>query len=123
MTDSIEGIAGVLLWTSSDRFGAMASFYSDVLGFEPRSERDGFINFEWNDVRLTVAVHSGIVGPARDALRIMVNFFVDDIEAAARRLEAAGVALRRSPEREPWGGWICTFEDPDGNLLQLLQPG
>jgi len=25
------------------------------------------------------------------------------------------------PEREHWGGWIATLQDPDGNILQLLQ--
>jgi predicted enzyme related to lactoylglutathione lyase len=23
--------------------------------------------------------------------------------------------------REHWGGWIITLQDPDGNILQLLQ--
>jgi predicted enzyme related to lactoylglutathione lyase len=31
------------------------------------------------------------------------------------------VEFIRQPEREQWGGWIATFKDPDGNILQLLQ--
>ena len=31
-----------------------------------------------------------------------------------------GVEFIREPEREDWGGWIATFLDPDGNVLQLL---
>ena len=27
----------------------------------------------------------------------------------------------RAPEREEWGGWVATFADPDGNVLQLMQ--
>jgi len=75
-------------------------------------------------VRLTVTIHSELDGTARDPLRIMVNLATADIEAAHRRLAAAGVRFLRPPEREHWGGWVATMEDPDGNLVQLLQfPG
>jgi len=121
MSDRIGGLGGVLIWTSSSRYPAMESFYVDVLGLEPRSRRPGFVNFDWDGTRLTLAVHSEVAGPARDALRIMINLLVDDIDAVAARLASAGVRSRRAPEREEWGGWVCTFEDPDGNLLQLLQ--
>ena len=34
-----------------------------------------------------------------------------------RQLVRAGVEFRRPPEQEPWGGWIATFFDPDGNTI------
>ena len=46
---------------------------------------------------------------------------VDDIYAEAKRLSEAGVEFIRQPEQESWGGWVATFKDPDGNVLQLLQ--
>ena len=51
----------------------------------------------------------------------MVNLDVEDIHAAHERLSDAGVEFIRPPEREHWGGWVCTFADPDGNILQLLE--
>ena len=33
-----------------------------------------------------------------------------------------GVTFTREPSQEPWGGWIATIRDPDGNVVQLLQP-
>ena len=42
-------------------------------------------------------------------------------QAAVARLKAAGVAFSREPEQESWGGWIATFNDPDGNVLSLAQ--
>ena len=51
----------------------------------------------------------------------MINLGVDDIHAEHNRLSDAGVVFIRPPERESWGGWVATFQDPDGNLLQLLQ--
>lgn len=119
---SVTGLAGVILWTG--RFDAQKRFYVDVLGLIPRSERPGFVNFAFGDVRLTVATHDGVDGPARDPLRVMVNLSVDDIDATYGRLVTAGVDFIRPPEVEPWGGRIATFTDPDGNTLQLMElPG
>ena len=115
-------INGVIVWTSRDRHPVMAAFYRDTLGLEPRSDRPGFINFEWGDLRLTVSTHSGIDGPSADPLRVMVNLHVDDIHAEHDRLVEHGVVFSRPPEQESWGGWLATFSDPDGNTLQLLQP-
>lgn len=99
----------------------MARFYRDVIELPTRSERDGFINFEWGGIRLTIARHSEISGPSRDPKRVMVNLRTDRIQEVYRRLTAAGVEFSRPPEREPWGGWIATFRDPDGNTIQLMQ--
>lgn len=117
----IEGVAGVLVWTSSDRYAAMEDFYVRTLGLEPRSKRSGFVNFEWGSTRLTVSIHEQVLGASGDPSRIMVNLLVSDIQRVASELRAKGVQFSRQPEREPWGGWIATFSDPDGNILQLLQ--
>lgn len=118
----IGPINGVIVWTSPERHPAMAAFYRDILGLTPRSDRPGFINFEWRDLRLTVSTHSGVDGSSADPLRVMVNFHVDDIHAEHDRLTSRGVVFSRPPEQESWGGWLATFSDPDGNTLQLLQP-
>jgi predicted enzyme related to lactoylglutathione lyase len=121
---SIDGLAGVLLWTEADRFPAMARFYRDTLGLTPRSARPDFINFDWSGVRLSVGVHDKVRGDSREPLRIMINLTVADILAAHERLSRAGVAFTRQPAREEWGGWVATLADPDGNILQLMQlPG
>ena len=122
MTDaSVSGLAGVLVWTHADRFKAMRDFYVETLGLRPRSQRTHFVNFEWGQTRLTIAVHANISGRTREPLRLMLNLAVPDIAAAHDRLVAAGIAFSRAPEREPWGGMIATFADPDGNTLQLIQ--
>src|SRR5262245_58720747 len=118
---SIDGLAGVLIWTAADRFPAMARFYRDTLGLTPRSDKADFINFDWGGVRLSVGVHDRVRGTSRDGLRLMVNFTVTDIRAVHDRLARAGVVFTRPPEREDWGGWVATFADPDGNVLQLMQ--
>ena len=124
MTDRISGLAGLVIWTTPERYPAMRSFYVDTLGLAPRSDRDQFVSFVLSaadDVRLNISVHREVEGAARDPLRIMLLLRVDDIHATATRLAADGVMFTRQPEQEPWGGWIATFPDPDGNIVQLLQ--
>lgn len=119
--ESIAGLAGVLIWTEAARFGTMARFYRDTLGLTPRSAKGDFINFDWQGVRLSIGVHDGLEGTNRDPLRLMVNLTVTDIRSVHARLAREGVVFTRAPEREDWGGWVATFADPDGNILQLMQ--
>jgi predicted enzyme related to lactoylglutathione lyase len=100
----------------------MAAFYRDVLGLPVHSVHDDFIAFELEGIRLSIGEHSRVIGAAVDPHRIMVNLGVLDIHASHEVLCARGVEFLRPPEREHWGGWVATFRDPDGNLLQLLQP-
>ena len=88
-----------------------------------RTDRPGHLAFEWPDgMRLTLGVHELVHGPSAEPHRIMLNLGVTDIAAAAEVLRGRGVRFVREPSPEPWGGWIATFADPDGNLVQLLQP-
>ena len=120
-TGTIQGFAGLLIWTEATRFAAMARFYRDQLGLTPRTSKPDFINFDWGGVRLSVGVHDRVQGASGDPLRIMVNLAVEDIYQAHARLAGAGVVFTRPPEAEEWGGRVATFLDPDGNLLQLLE--
>ncbi len=52
---------------------------------------------------------------------MLINFFVDDLKAEQERLEKQDVTFIRSAGREPWGGVISTFQDPDGNYCQLIE--
>jgi predicted enzyme related to lactoylglutathione lyase len=112
-------LTGVLVSTTPARFAAMRSFYCETLGLSPRSDRAGFVNFDFGHSRLTIALHDRINGAAADPFRVMINFRTDDIEAAIRRCAPDSVVRR--PEFEKWGGWVATVADPDGNLVQFLQ--
>lgn len=117
----ITSLAGVLVYTAADRWAAMDRFYVEVLGLTPRTRRDGFVNFELGHQRITVTVHDRVHGASTEPNRLMLNLEVDDIVASHAQLVAAGVAFTRAPEQEPWGGWIATLADPDGNTVQLFQ--
>jgi predicted enzyme related to lactoylglutathione lyase len=60
----------------------------------------------------------------------VLNFPVDDIEAAVDGLSAAGVTFeryegqeqdKRAIARDPQGPAIAWFKDPAGNILSVLQ--
>ena len=52
------------------------------------------------------------------------SLMVDDITATYDALTRKGVEFLEPPERQPWGGVLAHFKDPDGNVLTLLEnPG
>jgi predicted enzyme related to lactoylglutathione lyase len=115
----ITGVAGVIIWT--DNLQPLVAFYRDTLGLRPHSLHPHFVAFRWGAMRLSLGRHRHVAGPARDPYRIMINLAVQDIHAMYEALVARGVSFLKPPTQEDWGGWIATFVDPDGNILQLLQ--
>ena len=97
----------------------------EVLGLEPHSVRENFIAFRWKindqEIRFSIGTHSSVKGRNTDRFRFMTNFDVDDIKQISSSLKSKGVEFLREPEQEHWGGWVATFEDPDGNILQLIE--
>jgi predicted enzyme related to lactoylglutathione lyase len=115
----VTGVIGVTFWTGElDR---MFDFYNDVLQLPLHSKHEDFIAFELGGVRFNIGRHRDVSGQSKDPFRFMPHLGVDDIYAEAKRLSEAGVEFIRQPEQESWGGWVATFKDPDGNVLQLLQ--
>ena len=115
----IESLGGVIMWTA--QIERMAAFYRDVLRLPVHSVRPHFVAFQLGEARLSVGTHDEVRGPTAESVRVTVNLNVDDIHATYHDLRARGVVFVRPPEREHWGGWVASFRDPDGNLLQLLQ--
>ena len=48
-----------------------------------------------------------------------VGLAVADLEAEHARLAALGVTFSMPPTRQPWGGFMAMFADPDGNIFYL----
>ena len=117
--DRITGVIGVTFWTGD--LERMYVFYNDVLRLPLHSRHEDFIAFELGDVRFNIGLHNQVSGASKDPFRFMPHLGVDDIHAEAQQLTQAGVEFIRQPEQESWGGWVATFKDPDGNVLQMLQ--
>ncbi|MEQ8859365.1 MAG: VOC family protein [Pseudomonadales bacterium] len=50
-----------------------------------------------------------------------IGFVVSDLDAAHAELAARGVHFTQAPTRQPWGGYMALFTDPDGNVFYLDQ--
>jgi len=103
----------------SDLSRAIA-FYEGVLGLPlaHAAEEHGYASFAAGPVHLGLAVagadQADLVGRHTG-----VGFAVDDLEAEHARLAAEGVAFSMAPTRQPWGGFMALFLDPDGNVYYL----
>ncbi len=105
---------------------AARQFYTQQLGLPLRAENmaQGWLAFEVGGPQLVV---ERVDPDAPEDEQVLVGRFtglslaVDDIQAACARMRAAGVHFNEAPERQAWGGWLATFEDPSGNSLQLVE--
>lgn len=111
----------LILNVNSENPKALTAFYRDVVQL-PREEGMGETAFKVADNAIFIIDgHDLVHGKAKEPPRFLVNFMVDDLSTEQARLEAAGVACHRVMGREPWGGVISTFIDPDGNYFQLME--
>ena len=110
---------GVIIWTED--LGRLREFYCETLGMRPHSDRPHFVSFKWGGLRFSIGSHDHVHGQARDPHRIVVNFDIDDIHGFHSEMTDKGVEFIRPPEKEHWGGWVASFKDPDGNIIQVLE--
>lgn len=117
----IKGLRVSSIW--SQDINNLLPFYRDTLGLKVGMETPGFVILgDPNQPAAALGTHSDVRGKAADPARHMVGFDSDDIQADCARLKAAGVEFVEEPT-EMGSGWIATFKDPEGNLVQLLQLG
>lgn len=113
---------GVLLITNAAR---AQEFYCDVLGLPVRHEDQFAVVVDAGGTPLRLAIVPEVPEPAGTN----AGWMVDDVNAAVRSLNAAGVTFERFPGMDqdadgvwrptPESGGVAWFRDPDGNRLSL----
>lgn len=99
----------------------LIGFYRDVVGL-PLTEGMGDQSFQIGPAGVLFVVdHSEVSGPTAEPARAIIDLHITGLDAEQERLEAAGVKFLRRKGLEYWGGVISTFEDPDGNRIQLME--
>jgi predicted enzyme related to lactoylglutathione lyase len=122
----LTGLSGATIW--SENLHNLLPFYRDVLGLKIAYESPAFVGFGeradgggYLGAYLGVGTHSEVKSRASDPYRHMVGLDSDDVDADFARLAAAGVEFIEQPT--DYGGLrIATLKDPEGNIVQLLQP-
>ncbi|MBA3314628.1 MAG: VOC family protein [Planctomycetaceae bacterium] len=111
---------------------ASRRFYVDLLGMENVS-RPAFdfagLWFRAGSTLLHLILEHDRSGPAgvndgraKSSRGFHLAFAVDDAEAAAADLEAAGVAFVTKPKRRPDGAIQTFVLDPDRHVIELCSP-
>lgn len=118
-TDAFSGF-------SVDDIERARAFYGDTLGLEVE-DTEGMLGLKLGGGGTVLVYPKG--ERHAPATFTVLNFPVDDIDAAVDRLTAAGVALERYPDLpDPdargiyrgLGPDIAWFTDPAGNILSVL---
>ena len=106
-------------------FARAVSFYGDVLGLTQQfaDENFGYASFDAGPIRLGVAR----IDPKDESQAHLVGrhtgigFAVDDLASQHQLLASRGVVFVTEPQKQPWGGFMALFTDPDGNVFYLDQ--
>ena len=102
-------------------FDRAIDFYQNKVGLTPvqADAQFGYASFQAGAISFGIAVtdDSALVGRHTG-----IGFMVDDIDAAYAELLASGVEFSQAPTKQPWGGTLALFQDPDGNHY-YLDPG
>lgn len=119
--EKVDGIGG-LFFRSKDP-EKLAKWYEDHLGVQgPPGDYD---TRPWRTEAGTT-----IFGPFKEDTTYfgdmknqwMINFRVKNLDAMAAQLKKAGVKVEVDPEEYP-NGRFAQLNDPEGNPIQLWQPG
>jgi predicted enzyme related to lactoylglutathione lyase len=117
----ITGFAGASIW--SEDLNNLLPFYRDTLGLKVSIESERFVVFgDPNAPSLGLGSHSEVRGAASDPYRHMVGLGSDDLDGDFKRLKDSGVEFIEEPTDYDRLR-IATLKDPEGNLIQLFQPG
>jgi predicted enzyme related to lactoylglutathione lyase len=116
----IKGLRGATTW--SEDLNNLLPFYRDLLGLPVAIQIPGFAVLGTpGAATLALGTHSEVSGRNADPARHMVGLETDDVDAECKRLEAAGVEFIEKPT--DYGRFrVATLRDPEGNVVQLLQP-
>ena len=113
---------------SIDDIDAAKTFYRDTLGMTVTDNEMGFLELELENGARILAYSKPNHEPASFTI---LNFEVDDVEAAVDDLNSRGVVTKiyddegsNTDEKgiaRGWGPDIAWFRDPAGNVLSVLR--
>ena len=93
-------------------------FYRDVLGFSLMYSAPEFryASFDVAGIRFAIAAAADASFAGRHT---GIGLVVPDVDAVHADLAANGVTFTMPPSKQPWGGYMAMFADPDGNTFYL----
>ncbi|NYD66819.1 VOC family protein [Agromyces atrinae] len=104
--------------------GASAAFYREFFDFDVTFDSDWYVSLRHPDgaeLAILDSTHPTIPEGYRERARgVLVNVEVDDVDAVAARLEAAGVTVVQELRDEAFGQRHVIVRDPGDVLVDVI---
>lgn len=105
-------------------FHQSVEFYRDVIGL-PLAFVDGeagWAQFQLGSAYLGIEKCEHGSNDAQELVGrfVGISIAVKDIHSSYEQLSGKGVEFTAPPTKQPWGGILAHFKDPDGNIITLL---
>jgi lactoylglutathione lyase len=100
------------------------TFYRLLLGVVGTRRSETYAELVLENCRLGFYLREAVpelVGRTSQGSGAEVLFLVEDVDAEADRLRAAGVPILSGPVDRPWGHRTVHVEDPDGHVVELAR--
>ena len=94
----------------TDRFSEAVRFYTEVIGFENRSQDPELADLDASPLNIFIIEDDEVRGP-------VMELFVDDLEAARQELVANGCKVLRWRGK----GQDCYIQDPFGVIYNIWE--
>ena len=111
----LTSLVTVVVFSPSDE--SLADFDQQALDLGPANRSPRHIGFQVGSVYLGFDEIDTEMAPGG----ISLWFTVDDIHDAYDRLLQMGAKSRYPPSLKPWGGYLASLYDPQGNIIGLAQ--
>lgn len=107
-------------------FPRAVAFYRDTLGLPLLFADESFYYARFQAGPVAFAIAGGPETrksrEGKPTYHTGIGMCVPDVDAAYRTLAAKGVHFTMTPQKQPWGGYMAMFSDPDGNIFYLDTP-
>jgi catechol 2,3-dioxygenase-like lactoylglutathione lyase family enzyme len=106
------------------------AFYTEALGIQLSHRSGGYAQLITGPTRLALYTREAMSAtleqplepPARNAPGSEIGFLVADVDAAYAEITLAGAEPVKPPSDRFWGQRTAYLRDPDGHLIELVQP-
>jgi predicted enzyme related to lactoylglutathione lyase len=118
VTDDVAGLAGFY----ARLLGVPAALNEYYVEIQAGPASVGFSRRRFTEADARAAAGVEAAGPPAADRRdeIILDFAVDDVDAAYPRIAALGVDWVMPPTTQPWGNRSMIFRDPAGNLINVF---
>ena len=117
----VLNLSVVSLWAGD--VPACAHFYRDVLGLNLLPHHGQRPHFDLGGIYLTILKGNPVPAQNTEPSRFpLIAFSVEDLDAMIERLRDHQVMMPWGIEKDASSRWVM-FQDPAGNLIELVQFG